>query len=41
MRNVVRELIAERQPHSKYVVEQVNVRQLGIGKAKDCYQLRL
>tara|TARA_B110000090_G_scaffold149361_1_gene163900 strand:- start:622 stop:1200 length:579 start_codon:yes stop_codon:yes gene_type:complete len=37
MRNVVRELIAERQPHSKYVVEQVNVRQLGIGETKDCF----
>jgi|TARA_B100001079_G_C16022421_1_gene345050 hypothetical protein len=37
MRKVVRELIAERQPHSQFVVEQVNVRQLGIGKAKDCF----
>ena len=37
MRKVVRELIAERQPHSKYVVEQVDVEQIGKGKGKDCF----
>ena len=37
MRKVVRELIAKRQPQSKYLVEQVDVKQIGGGKAKDCF----
>lgn len=39
MRKAVRELIIQRQQHSKYVVEQVDVKQMAVGggRAKDCF----
>lgn len=38
MRKAVRELIRQRQQHSKYVVEQVDVKQVAVGVENRCFQ---